>query len=362
MLAEGHTKSEADSMKELADQTNRTAAETDKLNKFKEREAELQRMRAMKPEAEKDTQSLFSEFLGSQPGGIDKLTGQVAQTLRASGRGAKFTPEEEQIAAGYRRTIADAERVGAPRNVGVEQRLAELTRRLDEADFGAAQKIIGAAPTDRGARDTLRAMSRQFPGAFPKGFGRQMAGMEPEVLKMQDKIDEITDQQMQLAHDSGVKRREDAAGQAQADKETERLIANTRRNATRREQAATRRQQAAQRAGKRNELDVDPSQFTASRQQRAVDLELQVAQQWGKATPDQALRLKQLQSMLKKDMPTMQEAITMHDAVQAGMVSNQATFSSLLRDVRQRLAAVNQIGHKTRASLEQDQFPSGLPR
>ena len=169
-LGGSRTKTEAEAMKELADQTDRTAAETDKLNKYKEREAELAKMRAMKPEAEKETQGLVSEFLGTQPGGVDKLTGQLAQALRAAGRGTKFTPDEEAEAAGYRRVIEGAARVGAPRNLEVEARLERLTRRLDEADFGKAGKIITGAPTDKGARDTIRAMAQQFPGAFPKGF------------------------------------------------------------------------------------------------------------------------------------------------------------------------------------------------
>jgi hypothetical protein len=183
-------------------------------------------MKAMTSE-EEETARNFREFLGKQESGMGRhVVGGLAQALAASGRGAQMNEAERAatsddaieaaVDATQRATprpLSDAEKDQIRARGRQAQQAARdaAQKRINEANVDAAGKIFGAAPTERGARDTMRAMGAQFPGAFPKGFAGQMGELEPEAMRAQDRADAEAEAEGQSAIDAARRRRERVA-------------------------------------------------------------------------------------------------------------------------------------------------------
>jgi hypothetical protein len=198
----GATKTEADRMKELADNTHRTAEETDKLNKYKREQASLEKIRdGQENAAHKEKQSI-EEFFGAEvdfdangkPIKAD-TQGSLAKALGATGRGAQMTEAER---ANLKVIDEDLLLANNDHNRALNRKRrreveSEIQTRINAANVEKAGGLLGRASTDKGARDTIRSLAKQSPGNFRRNFESDLAGMEPEALKAVDAEDEATE-------------------------------------------------------------------------------------------------------------------------------------------------------------------------
>jgi hypothetical protein len=143
-----------------------------------------------KAEAEKG----FKEFLEIE--GTGKVTGGLAQALLASRR-VSLTAEEEatlrKVQQGRLEALGPIAGIEGKELKEIEEQLKkdlgakgygipEIRQAiLNRAAFKKAATIVGQVPTERGARDTLRAMATRYPGMFPTQLAGDLAEMEPEV-------------------------------------------------------------------------------------------------------------------------------------------------------------------------------------
>lgn len=229
MLQGSPTKTEAQAMKELEENTHRTAEETEKLNKFKKEQIELTKILASTTTAKQEEQAGFEDFFTGQG---KQIQGAIAGALGVTGRGAQMTAEEarqsgitdaqimehankaesQAIGRGASPAVAARIRDGTIRRMQFEREQAHSAAqtRINQANVDAAGGILARAPTDIGARATIRAMATQVPGAFPAGFAGDFASMEPAAMAQQDKDDAAFQAKMEQATKVSKMRRDAA--------------------------------------------------------------------------------------------------------------------------------------------------------
>jgi hypothetical protein len=225
---------------------------------------ELDKILKSTPSGGHETAQGFRDLFAEEGGG--KIVGGLAQSMAASGRGATMTDAERhatsddaverevQVAqmnasrAG-RSLSPDEEAVIRARARANQQAAKDAAQsRINTANVEAAGKIVGAAPTEKGARDTLRAMAGRFPGAFPSGFAGHLGEMEPEAVAKGEAEDAEAEAQEGRIHERLEKRRKDRAAKAAQDREAEQVAEKRRRQ----EEAAAK---AAARAEERQQAD-----------------------------------------------------------------------------------------------------------
>lgn len=361
-LAGSHTKTEAEAMKELEENTHRTAEETARLNKFKEREAELGRILAGQTRQQKDTKSLVEEFLGGGQG--EKILGGLAQALAASGRGAVMTDEQRRRANEMRIFPGMTAEEKAAERRRQEEAKAQVQRELDQANVEAAGRILGAAPTDRGARDTLRAMARRFPGAFPKGFAGQLGELEPEAVAAQDADVEAAEAEGIRAHEAGVARRERAKAKAKFDARDKR-----EKDALRHAAGADRKKMEAEegRAGEKARkdrekaleehlaiaegTDIDERAATEAATMRAAGGYQDRFGRFIKLDPNQQLR--RLQGMIERELKQRFPRAAANERHDVALAMGERAHSGLQRAMEQNQARAMDAGLNAVAATQQ---------
>lgn len=343
-------------------------AAAEKLEKVR---SELKKIIDATPASEKDTQKLVSEYLASGQG--KQIVGGAAQALGASGRGAQLTEAEklassdEAVERAVRSAAMNASRSGRPFTRAEENEArfrAEQARqdardraqeRINTANVQAAGELVGSAPSDRGARDTLRALAKQFPGAFPKGFAGELQSLEPESLKAQRAELDADADNARHAHEAGQRRldRRRREKTEAKDRETQRKAENrTKAHEAREAQRARKAQQAA---FMRGHARIDPrADRRWSGQVEAIALQRQLANPMSsvhvndRAEARTQHRLAELQKRLGSDFPNIFNQT----------FENQARIAGVLQGLKSHGRAVGkQLRH-----LEQSPSPSGLPR
>jgi hypothetical protein len=105
-----------------------------------------------------------------------------------------------------------------PEFVAAEQEKILVKARAKRAQ--QARAMVGQLPTDRASRDMLRAMAKQAPGVFGRGFLTELDLAEPEAqaaMKQEIKSEEAAGRDMQTTRDKmkkDIKAREEAADTA----------------------------------------------------------------------------------------------------------------------------------------------------
>jgi len=80
ILREGRTLTEAERMTQLEETTHRTAKETAELNRLKKEQAEIEKLMAIKPDADKERAQALQKTVANE-GGPRKITDAVAQSM-----------------------------------------------------------------------------------------------------------------------------------------------------------------------------------------------------------------------------------------------------------------------------------------
>jgi hypothetical protein len=164
-LGLGATKTEADRMKELEENTHRTAEETAKLNKYKKEQHEIEALRAALPKAEKDRKSAVEEIIGEA--GLETTANKLAgHRLAAAGGPANLFTEAD-------RAEFEAIRTRDPRQFGgkPEQIAADLAEKKEKAEARIrkemqvkAEKDLTAAALDADVHRRLAGQVANIPG------------------------------------------------------------------------------------------------------------------------------------------------------------------------------------------------------
>lgn len=212
----------------------------------------------MSPE-ESGTKKAVEEVIAPNKGAAGKLTGAVAMALGQSGRGAQLTqPELDKLhlLETVARDTAGIPGLGERARLNFEAYRDEINQRVHTEDFNAAAAILARAPTERGARDTLRALARQFPGAMQAAGFKDLAGQldraEPEAreedeefwnnveAEMRDGDRRIAERKRRAA-DLKARRRRAAAALERRTNEDIRFEEQAEQDLERRRKAAARR-------------------------------------------------------------------------------------------------------------------------
>lgn len=197
ILDMGHTKSEAERMEELEKATDRTAAATQRLTKYKEQQATIERQAAAKSEVQKKQASTVDEAIAesAERGGVggnarlEHIIRGIVQTDRArlisrdttgiaQGLQGKIDKlyQQKLYGAGYNQIRAQA-------NLEKDPEYIELNRQLEDRVRERAKQALADAANDP---DKLKALIKQVeanPGSFPKGFATQLREATPEGQK-----------------------------------------------------------------------------------------------------------------------------------------------------------------------------------
>lgn len=317
--------------------------------------SELEKLLASTTDEEAETRKRFQEFYAGS--GADILGG-TAKALGATGRGAQMTDQDRADIAKFPILpgMSDEDKATA---MEYQQRQRDRVQdRINRENLERAGQIFGASTTDKGARDTMRALAGAVPGAFPKGFAGQMGELEPGAVRAQDEDVAATEAGGQAAIEAGRRRRKAAADRKKADEEVaeaertalggvgelERAEARSRGGA-----AAGATREAAARAARDKLPTPSAAQLRkgdeALWQREAVGLEQRAGQ--GGMTPAIMQRLHRLEEKLGKDMPKMEEAMMALNLSQNGMVSNQATFDQIMAEAKRRIAQTDRTGRSS---------------
>jgi hypothetical protein len=171
---------------------------------------ELDKLRDSQTSEQQTTQKGFEDLIA---GHGKELQGSIAKAIGASGRGEQMNSAEIQATgddaidtavtlaemtasrAGRSLSAAEVEQVKAQARVAQQDARNAAQKRINEANFGAAGTLLGKLPTDRSARDTIRALAKGNPGSFAPGFLGDFNSMEPEALAQADAEAEAFDAQ-----------------------------------------------------------------------------------------------------------------------------------------------------------------------
>lgn len=231
-------RTEAEEMEALADKTRRTADETERLNRYKREQHQIQTMMDRRPQEEeksiKDTIGVIADA------DSERVLKGVLDTLEGEGRLKKIDPETEVRLKEEEEMTRIAER-----DYGRDSMIARATRKtmeddrkeeqdaVDKENLAYAKKIM----IDPGKRDTLLALAEKHPTAFPEGFAGNVREVTPESRDRQQEVkdeDKTIDQMSEAAaeEERRQKARDQADKQAEADrKRREREEAADRREA-----------------------------------------------------------------------------------------------------------------------------------
>lgn len=177
-LGVGGTLTEAEAMNKLAEATSRTAEETLKLAKYKEREATAAAMAGSKTKAEESQAEGVKKAFGEAGYGAVKkgLTESARDILTRTDAGAR---DAKAAADYYDKTYVKPSKGKAPIFEKELVRLRALEN--DAVDAAAVKMMADAALTPGGLKKMMNAVSKN-PGAFPEGLGDKLSIATPEAF------------------------------------------------------------------------------------------------------------------------------------------------------------------------------------
>jgi hypothetical protein len=325
-------------------------------------QAELEKILASRTPGAEDTQAGFEQFFAGQGAA---LQGGIAGALGTSGRGAKMTeaeigatPSDAQIEAMVDKDIryqgqgkAGAATQKAALKAQRDKNLAAAQERINQANVGQAGELLGKAPTDKGARQTIAALARANPGAFPRGFAADFASMEPEAMAQADQAAEGFDAANRDFRANKDARREAAsraAKEAAAKAKHEREVKDAEANAA----AGARDMDLA------NQRDAKKGEADAQRNQRRADLNAKALAR-ARAEQGKKERLEGMSNWFQGNVGANQEqGDAMAQATQRGLEQGLSLGQASLKAYTDMVARINQIN----AQMEQLQgaFQAGM--
>ena len=210
------TKTEAEAMEELAKATERTAAETEKLNKYKERQATIATMAGSKTEAETNQSDVVNKVVADagikavKKGLIESAGGMLSDTdpesrtartlMEARERQIRATEGNHFVSRGGSGGGFSTERVvktkaEVERELATDPELAKLRTSMAAKIATAADNMLAEATTSPEKLKALMNAVAASPGSFPKDFGKRLAAASPEELEAKRLNDEDLKQQ-----------------------------------------------------------------------------------------------------------------------------------------------------------------------
>jgi hypothetical protein len=199
-------RTEAEQMEILAKNTERTADETARLNRYKKEQAEILAMMAKRPKEEEEANKAVENAITEAD--AEKVYKGVRETLVASGRGERMNPAEQAELKKMEDLKAQRQArglVAAEVQKDIDRKQKEINDRIDAENDRRAKEIMN----DPKKRDTLKALVKANPKAFPPNFGDALAET-PEALKAYDEENAAFDRENQRAKDAREIRQEKA--------------------------------------------------------------------------------------------------------------------------------------------------------
>lgn len=196
LMGVSHVETEAQEMERLGKATGKTADETARYNKLKQKQSEIEQMRADRPKAENDRDKAVAGAIAE--GDYDRVRKGVAETLVSQNKHAKLTPEAERKILDEKGGSETGAIWGAlVEGTSVEEQQKTNTERarkaLEDARAAAvndqAESLLQRARHDPGALKELIALVDANPKAFPSGFAKDLEDQLPENQKQQTKWD-----------------------------------------------------------------------------------------------------------------------------------------------------------------------------
>lgn len=336
--------------------------------KIKAIRQELERLlKATSPE-ESESKRLFESVLGGGRG--NQIMGALAGAISTSPQGERMNEAERmatsdaaveqavQVAAmnasrsGRQFTEADRAEARARALQAQQQARDAAQKRINEANVERAGRIMGAAPTDRAARDTLRAMIRANPGAFAAmpGLLGELDDSEPEAQQAFDRQQAEFEAGNAAAHERRIDRERKARQANQRRRRLEAALARrTREDIATEEEAERLKAQDLRRVerkdAERTRSDIEGADFAekekaqAARRQAASDTSA-LSQNLNLGTPS----AEQAEAMAR-DVLRLQ---------QGGLNHDQAVWMSVYRMLQQ--IRRNQLQTQQAVAAQMQQF------
>jgi hypothetical protein len=160
---------------------------------------ELDKLRGSESPEAAETRKGFEDLFAGRG---KEIQGSIANALTATGRGEHMTPAEAAAAGQTDAEIdaavdADIRAQGAAgkawaaaektqrKAIRDRQRSAAIER-INKANVEEAGKLLGRAPNEIGARQTILALAQATPGNFSAGFAGDMRSMEADAIAARD--------------------------------------------------------------------------------------------------------------------------------------------------------------------------------
>lgn len=193
VFGQGGTKTEADRMKELADNTARTARETLELNRLKTEQAAREAGLNVRPEGEKDLTQSVLETIGIH-GGSAAVADAIGRVVTKQDVMARLSEEEKRKIAAMETGIKVAGSLEDTKAL-VPTLKKQLDDYIESLRPEVATRMLSDAAVNRPARDQLAAFAKRAeaaPGvpAIIKGFANDLMENDPEVVRKFDEENE----------------------------------------------------------------------------------------------------------------------------------------------------------------------------
>jgi hypothetical protein len=264
----GKVRSEAEEMEYLAQKTHKTADETERLNKLKKEQKEIDHMMSARPADEvergKDVEKTITE------GDPLKIEKGLFETLKSQGRGSKLTPEEfkvsftealDELAPDLLSFLTGTSRyhdLSDEDKKAVDDLATEkATAREDTETHAMVKSLMHDASTDPGKLKQLISIVKSNPGAFPSGFLESLEDVTPEAhkTKAEKKKKKAADKLVDDLNEQGITYQADMEREAKAEKKrNNKLIDDLNKQGQQYEKDGPKEQLAAERK-KKTELD-----------------------------------------------------------------------------------------------------------
>ncbi len=212
-------KTASQEMEELAKKTEKTADETDRLNKLRDIDATAKHREESKPDLVEKSEKEADKAIAEAGGGKAVELG-IKQALDAEGFG-KLTENEERAAKNKANTpgmalkrLGETIAGGAPSDIHKRQEAEELAKARENKINDEVNRLMGDKSVE--GRSKLKALTKNHPEFFKPGFAKDLDAAEPaavkakELEKAKEKMDRAeyeTDRDARKAYDRDEKNR-----------------------------------------------------------------------------------------------------------------------------------------------------------
>jgi hypothetical protein len=208
-LAEKHvlTNRELARFEEL---TVKAAAAQKELNRLQKEQAEIERLKALKSEEQREHGEAVSTVIGPD---VEKVIGEASKgAIAQSAQGGKLAQLHAQAAIWQKMAISQQD---MPGGAAARQQVARYQALIEEERArlrGEAQTAVTEA-----TQGNVGALNRVI-GMLPAGRTREgLEGLTPRAMEQQQAELDAAEQTARKLHDAGVRRREAAAARAKED-------------------------------------------------------------------------------------------------------------------------------------------------